>query len=75
MNKTILALFVALAMLTSCEKGVTMDSTGDNSPATSQNTVPVTLSFFDVSMEDLTTPGSRADEDEGEPPPTRTQVT
>lgn len=66
MNKTILALFVALAMLTSCEKGVTMDSTGDNSPATSENTVPVTLSFFDVSMEDLTTPGSRADEDEGE---------
>lgn len=43
-----------------------MDSTGDNSPATSENTIPVTLSFFDVSMEDLTTPGSRADEDEGE---------
>ena len=66
MKKLISSLFVALAMLTSCEKGVTMDSTGDNSPATSQNTVPVTLSFFDVSMEDLTTPGSRADEDEGE---------
>lgn len=66
MRKLISSLFVALAMLTSCEKGVTMDSTGDNSPATSENTVPVTLSFFDVSMEDLTTPGSRADEDEGE---------
>ena len=32
MRKLILSLFVALAMLTSCEKGVTMDSTGDNSP-------------------------------------------
>lgn len=66
MEKVIFSFLVALVMLTSCEKGVTTDSDNGGTPATSQNTVPVTLSFFDVSMEDLTTPGSRADEDEGE---------
>jgi len=58
---------VALAMLTSCGQDATLDSTESGATNASQSTVPVTLSFFDVSMDDLVSPASsRADDEDGE---------
>lgn len=65
MRKAINFIFIALIMLTSCEKSMTDDATA-TSP-TPQTTVPVSLTFFDVSTEDIVTPtDSRADEGEDE---------
>ena len=67
MKKVIYFILISLAMLTSCEKSMTDITTDDNgsatTPPTSQTTVPVSLTFFDVSTEDMVTPtDSRADE-------------
>lgn len=49
-------------MFTSCEKSVMLESSETDS-VTKRETAPVTLTFFDVSTEDITTPvESRADE-------------
>lgn len=71
MKKVIYFILISLAMLTSCEKSMTDITTDDNgsttTPPTSQTTVPVSLTFFDVSTEDMVTPtDSRADEEGGE---------
>ncbi len=67
MIKVIYFILISLVVLTSCEKSMTDITTEDNgsttTPPTSQTTVPVSLTFFDVSTADMVTPTeSRADE-------------
>lgn len=68
-HTVVIFLSLALVMLTSCEKSMTEGNTeGGSTPTTpsSQATVPVNFTFFDVSTEDIVTPADSRADDEGE---------
>lgn len=55
--KTLLAcMLMTLVTLTGCEKNMSSDSTGTGSATSSKEYIPVNLTFFDVSTEDVQTP-------------------
>lgn len=64
MKKVVFYIAACLMIFTSCEKGIALESSETESEI-KRETAPVSLTFFDVSLEDVVTPvESRADDEE-----------